>query len=813
MPKPEEGNLRGKPWRVFTGWPTPPIMKQLSLWPESASVDWRGYSGGLPLRLLLAFPILTAITCVFFLPLFRGETFTEVATRQNEIYPWAYNRESFPDTLHFDQVDSFYPRQVFINKALRSGEFPLWNPDSFAGQPFHATQPNGGLLYPFRAILSLTVPPERVHDLLIASHMLIGGLTMFVLLASGRLSFAASLFGATAWMVNSFALAWMALDYYPPIHAWLPLGFLIVWKMIQRPSMGLGIGAAYVLAIMSLGGNLLFIQLSFVALAGFAVYMLVRGAREHVGRDSTKTVASYLRPVVTVVSIGLLVFVGLVAAQLLPTIDLLRSVGRTPLTYLELQSYRLDAADLIHFFIQPTEEIRHLRSLSYESDPYHRMLFLGAPTPVLVLFGFFARHPLATYVRWLFVVVLAVVLGTPAAWVIYKLLPGFDHFKPLGRALFLFNFAAAALGAFGLDLALQWARRGLARIKRDALSQAGRIVLIVLAGSLVVIVVAQMYKVGNWVLRHQPAEQRFLFPSTPLVNALGAGRRILPIYPAFYGSTAMLFDLHSATGYNQMVPSRTMHLWRVVQGYSPDQAVEEPLIWAFSPVFALERISGAAVPGNEAPNLRPRLDLLGRLGIQMIVTPPRFRHAEEPEGTHQMYAGPDGSIYVVRDSLPPAYLSPNCEVMDDPRTALRRLADPSFDPLQGVILETDDLGRSGATQPLSPGQGGSVAVTRRSLNTLTLHVASIGENWLVVNECWDPGWTAEIDGRPAPVIPANYAFRAVRVPPGTHTVKMWYRPLSFVLGRAISLLTLFVTLVLAFVLLRKAARSRRAPSG
>lgn len=739
---------------------------------------------------------------MFFFPLLRGETFTEVANRQNELYPWTYEKTNLPPTLHFDQVDSFYPRQVFINQALRSGEFPLWNPYSFGGQPFHATQVNGGLLYPFRVILSLTVSPERVHDYLMASHMLLGGISMYLLLVGARLSFPGSLFGAIAWMLNSFMLSWMALDYYPPIHAWLPLGFLLTSKLLASPSLPLGIALAFVLALMYLGGNLLFVELSLVVLAGYGAYLFARVARARLKQHVALKVARELLLPCLAVLVGLLVFLGLVAVQLLPTLDLLASVGRTPLTYPELQSYRLDTADLIHMFVAPTEEVLHLRSQSYESDPYHRMLFLGTPTAVLFVLGFFARHPLAIFIRWLSGITLAVVLGTPIAWIVYKLLPGFDHFKPLGRALFLFNFAVATLSAFGLDVAM---RGSVNRIRREPIARAAKITLNAVVVLLVLIVVFQMHKVGAWVVRHQPAIPQYLFPPTPLVRALGEEKRILPLYPSFYGSTAMPFRLRNATGYNQMVPSRTVHLWRVVQGYTPERALQEPLTWAFSPIFTLGLGSEVIVPGNEERNLRTRLDLLARLGITHVIAPPSPRPREGLSTLQQMYRGPDGSIYQVPGSLPPVYLSPACEIVDDSEAALRRVQDPAFNPLDAVIVEAEHTGKLGLDGPPATGMGGEAVVTGQSLNTITIRVDSVGENWLVVNECWDSGWRAEIDGVSAPVVPGNYAFRAVRVPPGIHTVEMYYEPGSFVVGRAISLLTLLATLIVGVAWLRRKA--------
>jgi uncharacterized membrane protein YfhO len=45
---------------------------------------------------------------------------------------------------------------------------------------------------------------------------------------------------------------------------------------------------------------------------------------------------------------------------------------------------------------------------------------------------------------------------------------------------------------------------------------------------------------------------------------------------------------------------------------------------------------------------------------------------------------------------------------------------------------------------------------------------------LIVRNVWDPGWRASIDGRPAPVLVADYLLQGIPVPPGRHTVELRY---------------------------------------
>src|SRR6266852_4164526 len=64
--------------------------------------------------------VFAAVTFAFFFPLVRGETFSDVAGRQQQVYPWAgvQTGGKFP-VLPYDQDDTVYPWQVFMNRELR----------------------------------------------------------------------------------------------------------------------------------------------------------------------------------------------------------------------------------------------------------------------------------------------------------------------------------------------------------------------------------------------------------------------------------------------------------------------------------------------------------------------------------------------------------------------------------------------------------------------------------------------------------------------------------------------------------------------
>ncbi len=74
-------------------------------------------------------------------------------------------------------------------------------------------------------------------------------------------------------------------------------------------------------------------------------------------------------------------------------------------------------------------------------------------------------------------------------------------------------------------------------------------------------------------------------------------------------------------------------------------------------------------------------------------------------------------------------------------------------------------------------------------NMVVMRIGTPTKGWLVLADIWYPGWRARIDGEWVKIYKANYAFRALEIPPGRHDVVFVYQPISFYLGSIISLLT------------------------
>jgi hypothetical protein len=84
---------------------------------------------------------------------------------------------------------------------------------------------------------------------------------------------------------------------------------------------------------------------------------------------------------------------------------------------------------------------------------------------------------------------------------------------------------------------------------------------------------------------------------------------------------------------------------------------------------------------------------------------------------------------------------------------------------------------------------GSVEMTRFTLSELVakVDVAAPQGAWLVYADAYHPSWHASVNGEETQIHPANLAFKALRLPPGTSEVRLWFdHPVSRILGIAIA---------------------------
>ena len=89
---------------------------------------------------------------------------------------------------------------------------------------------------------------------------------------------------------------------------------------------------------------------------------------------------------------------------------------------------------------------------------------------------------------------------------------------------------------------------------------------------------------------------------------------------------------------------------------------------------------------------------------------------------------------------------------------------------------------------------GSVEWSLRQPDQLELSVMSDRAAFLVISDNWFPAWRATVDGEDVDVLRANHTLRAIYVPEGRSTVRMWYESSSLSWTKKLSLGAILILL-------------------
>ncbi len=173
--------------------------------------------------------------------------------------------------------------------------------------------------------------------------------------------------------------------------------------------------------------------------------------------------------------------------------------------------------------------------------------------------------------------------------------------------------------------------------------------------------------------------------------------------------------------------------------------------------------------GSPIPQNRSLLDLLA---VRFVIVDAR-RFDWRPAGFEVVREKAGVRILENPQAYPRAFYVPRAEVVSDPDRLLAMLASPWHEPKRVVLVEKTPEGGLG-----SEGGSGEVRIRTDRGEKVVMRVEATRKGFLFVSDQLYPGWRARVNGLPAEILRANYAFRAVAVPEGVSTVEFSYRPLS-----------------------------------
>jgi hypothetical protein len=338
-----------------------------------------------------------------------------------------------PGATFSDLSISHYPNAIYLIRELLAGNgVPLWSNTILSGYPF-AADPLSGLWYP-PGWLALIFPLPLGFNLLVAMHLLFGGVGMVLLLRAEGLSRPAALLGGLAFEVMPKLFAHLGAGHLTLLYAvpWTPWLLLAARGALHStdhmPRVKFRWWPPIILALICLA------DIRWAAYAGaiwlaYVYFNHQRSARE-------------LRGLATGLSFQIFLAALLSAPAWLPLLEFTRLSTRA----------HLAAADVLAYSLPPA---RLLGLLFPDFGGFHEWMLY----PGLVVFTLGLLAVLWSTVRrrahfWVWMVVLSLVFSLGSilpfmAWL--SRLPGLDLLRVPSRALFLTGLSLAVLGAYGLD--------------------------------------------------------------------------------------------------------------------------------------------------------------------------------------------------------------------------------------------------------------------------------------------------------------------------------------------------------------------------
>ncbi len=731
----------------------------------------------------------------------------------------------------------YYPVWHYAHEELSRGSFPLWNPFTDFGVPFFANV-QSCVLYPGSFIYFLG-DYTTAFNWQILLHLAAAAFFTYVWLRSCGSSFAAAFIGGAAYGASGYMLSSVNLTIALQACAWFPLVLWAYRRSMRRGGILPRALAAAVLLVQYLAGDPAVCFATFLVLGFYAVLRSVEGSVA-AGRLS-------IRPLAHLAGVAA-IFAGLGAFQLFLFAELLSQSTRAGMGYGESTMWSMPLRDLAGVAVPFFGDLSIGLFSYWARQSWLENYYMGASVLVLAALGSrLIRERTVSLHVGLALLGLALALGknAPLYPILREVMPFFSFIRYPVRFFFLFSFAAACLAAFGVDSILSRSgnpRRLPLRTFVLFLLSCAAIVTSLYAGPISDALASALQAAGWCRTRPPEAVSAFIEPAVTnlgrscLFAALAFAAYLSSVHVRPRAAVLGVFlavvvgaDLFAANAFEPTVERARLYpeppalkvlkkdegVFRVLSSPSSVQRQWFPTRDDFEEIHAelsllmapnsllLHRISNAigydsiflkrvAAIQREIINLkifpegsprttnRPdRFQLLDWIGVKYVAS----GHNDIGRKFKAVSTSEYGTLFRNESVLPSAYLVAEARRSSGPKALLWRLSH-HYDGRDWIYLEEEP-----ETVPSAPSGPNSVSITSYAPGKVVMTAEVSDRPWLFFPDSYYPGWQVRIDGRKVKLYRANYAFRAVRVPPGLHRVEWSYEPPLFYAGVAVSFLT------------------------
>jgi hypothetical protein len=778
--------------------------------------------------------LLTVLCLAFFWPTLAGR----VLLPADGIYfldPLfaAHRPPSVPErmnlTLTPDLVCQHYVWRQFTATSLRSGYVPLWNPYSGCGMPFLAND-QSAVLNPLNFLLNLALSPARAQTAFALLTLLGACLFTYGLVRALGGSPVGGVLAGLTFGFGGFIFIWLG---YPlaATAAWLPALLWATHRLAVRSTVLGAVAVGGIIGWQFLAGH---VSTSVQMLGFWGVF----AAYEAAARRRTQ-VRGGGRRFAGLMVMGLILGLGLGAPQLVPVgesfgLSVLSGEGRSRWGSESLSQSMIKGLLGDGWFLRriaPGEAALlllpdrhgHPAFADYRQHPGYgnyaeRASYVGTVALCALLIGLFQRPPRGH--RRFFLVAAWVVFGILLHLPVLNLVTYLPvlRFAAPQRMRFIFALCAAVSLGFAAADWLSW-RSGDVKRPRAPIWAAPAALAVVsgLLGGLTLPLLAApdaaLARSEEWLRLAK------LFAPAAAAAALALLLFVMGRTPTRRGmiavalASAVVFDLflfgsrwHSTAPANEVLPEQAaIGEIRRLAGASritgppdilpPNLAVGYRIYdtRVYDPIAVGRFAALAATLAGRDPRAAPELLKGSEKPVPGLVRLASIRYAWQRDQAR------GARIVAVARGLPRAYVAPRAQACAGEQ-ALRELV-RGPDPAEVTLIEDPSAN--------APGTGGRIApaeLLSYSPHRVRLRATSARPAWLVLTDTYYPGWRATVNRRPAPVLIANYAFRAVRIPGGESMVTLTYEPASYRIGLFVGLLAAAVAVAAVSLSLARRAR-------
>ncbi len=728
---------------------------------------------------------LAAAVIIFFKPFWlEGKLPVPADTIVGLYHPWRdFFVKDYPQGIPFknflitDPVRQQYVWRNLSIQALRSGQWPFWNPYNFSGAPLSANFQSASF-YPLN-ILFFLLPFSLAWSHLIVLEPFLAGIFLYFYLRNLRLNQWASLLGAVVFSFSGFAIAWLEWNTVLHTALWLPLILLATDKILTRERKIWFWSFIFIFSLTAsfLAGHL---QIFFYVFTFSLIYILARWWQNG-------------KPIKTIslLAVCYVLFAILTAVQWWPTLQFISLSARNfDLPSWQSPGWFLPPQNLVQFLAP--DFFGNPATLNY-FGVWNYGEFIGYIGILPLILSFLAILWRRDKKTWFFggvaAVSLMLALPTPLAKLPYQLTIPFISTSQPTRLMFLIDFSLAVLAALGLDWLmknfndsnhlrkfiktiavmftiflglwvfvllspitenLQVAKRNLILPTATFLVSAGLIILSQLRYGLrfqkiiltlfLLVVIFDLFRFGG---KFTPfTDKKWLFPETAAIKFLqnqpqpfrlmATDRRIFP--PNFTG----IYKLEDVAGYDPLYLQSYGELTAAWGRGKPD----------ITP-FSFNRI---LTPDDYSS---PIADLLG---VKYVLS---LKDEISPKLKLVFQEG-QTRVYENINALPRAFFVEKLTVVKNKPQVAEQLFTSNLKNV--AVVQTDE------TFPLREISMGEVQVDSYSENKIVLKTNNKREGFLALININYPGWRAEVNRQETKIYQTDYAFQGIIVPAGQNEV-------------------------------------------